>query len=86
MDPLFSLARGTIRPYHVDMEKNLTDRQVLKELGAAAITARFQITEYAFRKWIQRGIPWDRRGHVAELAKARGVTIPGDFFKERRAA
>lgn len=27
-----------------------------------------------------RDIPWKRRHAIAELARARGVDLPGDFF------
>lgn len=61
----------------------LTDRDILKELGFDTL-ADLCGTENVFRAWIKRGIPWDRRGHIAHLASTKGVRIPDDFFMERR--
>jgi hypothetical protein len=66
----------------------LSDKAVIDRLGgiAAVASALKYSTDYAVKKWYQRGIPWKHRAKVKQLAAQKRKRLPADFVVERRAA
>jgi hypothetical protein len=81
------LRRGRIVSKVADMSSPTpSDSEVIAKLGGPAFVAeRLEYTEWAVKKWLQRGIPWKDRGKVARLAKAQRVRLPADFTEVRAA-
>jgi hypothetical protein len=63
----------------------MTDSEIIDRLGGTAAVARYFKKSYpAISIWRQRGITWQFRPRVAELARDRGINLPADFLTERR--
>jgi hypothetical protein len=65
--------------------KPTTDKEVIQAIGLDALTAH-GYTEFAIKKWMQRGIAWRERPKVKRIAASKRVALPTDFLDEQRAA
>lgn len=63
-----------------------SDREIIVDLGGPAVLKELGYTEYAIKKWMQRGIPWKARAKVADFAQRQRKWLPADFLQERRAS
>lgn len=62
----------------------LTDREVIAELGTAVLR-QSGYNDNILKQWRRRGIAWKERTKVRDIALAKGVGIPADFDRVKRA-
>lgn len=67
------------------MQRYREHAKLVDALGGAAKIARTIGDEAVnVRQWKRQGVPWRWRHLVANLASARGITVPRDFLKPPR--
>jgi hypothetical protein len=67
----------------------MTHAEIIDGLGGTVVVANhFGLTAAAVSFWKSRGIAWEYRPAIAELAKDKALELPADFFtpKKRKAA
>lgn len=63
----------------------MTDAQIINEIGLDTLARAVEMDPETVRKWRQRGIPWQHRPAVLDVAKAKRVKAPADFLRNRAA-
>lgn len=57
----------------------MTDAAIIEALGVEHLSVIVGQTPSSVRNWKARGIPWRHRVKVAQMAKRRGISLPGDW-------
>lgn len=60
-------------------------REIIEALGGpTAVANALGVTLKRVGNWGARGVPWEFRWEVSELAKKKQVKLPADFLKAPR--
>lgn len=63
----------------------MNDRDLIVALGDSAVLAeRLGVTQPAVSNWKARGIPWQVRPDIKELARRKRIKLPSDFLTTKR--